>query len=56
MRTMTISETREISGGWKVKCPICNKNVNVSFWDWLFSTSTKSSMSNYHAFGMGKKH
>lgn len=56
MRAMTINETREISGGWTVKCPICNKKVKVGFFDWLLSWSTKSSLSNYHAFGMGKKH
>lgn len=58
MRTMTIAETREISGGWTVKCPICSKKVKVGFFDWLFSWSVKSDLSNFHAYRgrLGRSH
>lgn len=56
MRTMTINETREISGGWKVTCPQCGKKVKVGFFAWLLSGTTKTDLMNYHSFGIGKKH
>ena len=49
MRAMTINETRDANGGWSVKCKICGKKVNVSFWGWLFRSSTYSDLSNFHA-------
>ena len=55
MRTMTVNETREVCGGWSVKCPICNKKVKVSFWSWLFSASVKTDLSNYHWMKKGGK-